>query len=134
MRASRLQLAGIIAQRTLERKFSKRDVMSLAAYLLEEKRTGEVDSLLRDVQAVWAERGFVEVVAASAHDLTLQIVRDIETEVRTVYPEAKRIVVAPKLEPEVVGGVRLEFADHQLDLSIAAKLQQFKTRAVHGKD
>ena len=134
MKTSRTQLAGIIGRRTLARQFGKAEVKSLAAYLLEEKRTGDVDSLLRDVQAVWAEHGFVEVVATSAHELSPQVVRDIEAEVRTIYPEAKRIAVAARLDPEVVGGVRLDFAGHQLDLSVAARLQQFKTLAVHGKD
>ena len=134
MKTSRLQLAGIIARRVLDRKFGTRDAVSLAAYLLEERRTGDVDSLLRDVQAVWAESGYVEVVATSAHELTPQVVRDIEAEARKIYPEAKRIAVTARLDPEVVGGVRLDFAGHQLDLSIAARLQQFKTLAVHGKD
>lgn len=134
MKVPRKQLAGIVAQQTLAGGFGRAHVRSLAAYLLETGRTSEVDSLLRDVRQAWAERGYVDVTAASARPLAPSAERSIVAEVRSVYPEAKRIAVTPHIDSALVGGVRLDFAGHQLDLSIAGELQQFKTLAAHGKD
>lgn len=134
MKASRSDLARIVADQTLAGRFSSRQAQAVAAYLLETNRTGDLNSLLRDVQADWAERGTIEVVAASARPLGEAAERDIEREVRRIYPNAKRIMIAPQIDPSLVGGVRLSFTGHQLDLSVAGELRKFKTLAVRGKE
>jgi F0F1-type ATP synthase delta subunit len=134
MKVPRKKIADIIARRALSKGFNKTQATSVAAYLLDEGRTGELDSLLRDVEEDWAEQGFVEVIATSAHELSAKVLQDIEVEVRKLYPNAKRIQVTPELDRSTVGGVRLVFANHRLDLSVASELQKFKTLAVQGKD
>jgi F0F1-type ATP synthase delta subunit len=134
MKTPRTDIASIIARRTLQSGMSKAEAMSLAAYLLEEGRTGELDSLLRDVQADWAKDGVVEVIASSAHELSPQVMKDIEAEARSIYKDAKRIIITTKIDPEIVGGVRLAFVDYRLDLSVAGELKKFKTLATNGKD
>jgi F0F1-type ATP synthase delta subunit len=134
MRAPRKQLASVIAAKTLDGSFGSADVTSLAAYLLDEGRTGELSSLLRDVQKDWADRGIVEVVAYSAHELSAAVKTDLEAEVRKIFPHAARIIVTSKLDPSLIGGVRLEFTDHRLDLSTRGKLQKFKALAFQGKE
>jgi F0F1-type ATP synthase delta subunit len=124
----------VIADRTLSRGASKRLSRELAAYLLTERRTGELDSLLRDVQADWAEAGHVEVVATSAFPLTPAVRRDIEKRVKAVYPRAKQVVINEVRDPAVIGGVRLNLPDRQLDLSVRTKLHRFKQLATAGKD
>ena len=135
MKTPRKQIARIVAGRALAKGgLTSAETMSLAAYLLEEKRTGELDSLMRDVLADWAGDGYVEVIAASAHELSPQVLQDIEAEARRMYPDAARIVVTPKIDPALVGGVQLAVVDYRLDLSVAAELKKFKMLAVHGKD
>ena len=134
MKTPRTDIAGIIARRTLRGGMSKAEITSLAAYLLEEGRTGELDSLLRDVQADWAKDGVVEVIASSAHELSPQVRKDIEAEARSIYRDAKRITVTSKLDPAVVGGVQLAFVDYRLDMSVAGELKKFKALATNGKD
>lgn len=134
MKAPRSQLARIIAARTLQSGTSKQLAKEVAAYMLEENRTGELASLLRDVQADWAKDGYVEVIAASARELSPQVMKDIEAEARKVYPSAKTIRITPQLQPDLVGGVALTIIDRRLDLTTKAKLQHFKMLAVNGKD
>jgi F0F1-type ATP synthase delta subunit len=122
----RHQIAAVLAQRSLGNidvaKFSD----EIAAYLLEAGRTGELESLLRDVMQYRADHGIVEVIAVSAHDLTAATKTDIEKQIRGLYPEAKQIIVTPQRDETVVGGVRLELANEQLDLTVRAKLNRFK--------
>lgn len=134
MKASLRSIAGIVARQSLGGEFGRQQARALAAYLLEERRTGEMNSLLREVQAAWAEEGTIEVIATSARPLTESVEADIEREVRRIYPHAKRILISQQLDPSVIGGVRLSFVDYQLDLTIAGEVQKFKSLLTRGKD
>lgn len=134
MKQSRAKLAQTIADRTLKSGFSKKLSRELAAYLLSERRTSDLDSILRDIQADWAEAGHVEVIAESAHPLPLKVRADIERRVRKLHPSAKSILVTEVINPGVVGGVRLSLPNRQLDLSVEAKLNKFKQLTSAGKE
>lgn len=134
MKAPRSRLSKAIADRTLKGGSDKKLAKEVAAYLLAERRTAELNSVLRDVQADWAEAGHVEVIASSAHPLTPSVRTDIGKQVRKLYPDAKEIVVTDVIDPEVIGGVRLSLANQQLDLSVEAKLNKFKQLTLSGKE
>jgi F0F1-type ATP synthase delta subunit len=136
MKAPRTKLARAVADRTLQSGVSKKLSREVAAYLLSERRVNDLDSILRDVQADWAEAGFVEVLASSAHPLTAAAKADITKRAKQLYPAAKRVIVTEVHDPLVIGGVRLSVANQQLDLSVEAKLNTFKqlTTAGKGKD
>lgn len=134
MRVPRRKLAQVIAEQIRQGGFGKKQAVAVASYLLAGGRTAELSSLLRDVQQLWAEHGEVEVVASSAYDLSPEVQHDIQTEVRRVYPKARHVGITCTIDSTVVGGVQLQFVDRRLDLSIAGKLRQFKTLAIHGKD
>lgn len=127
MKTRRTRIAKLVADRTLIKGgMSKRLSREVAAYLLTEGRTAELDSIVRDVQADWAEAGIVDVIASSAHPLTAPAKADIKKQVRELYPKAKRIIVTEVYDPGVIGGVNLNMAGRQLDLSVQAKLNKFK--------
>jgi F0F1-type ATP synthase delta subunit len=126
MKTPRTRIAGVIADRTLKKGMSKRLSREVAAYLLNERRVNELDSVLRDVQADWAEAGYVEVIASSAHGLTAGNKAAITKRIKQLYPQAKWIIITEVYDPEVIGGVRLNLPDRQLDLSVQAKLNKFK--------
>lgn len=126
MKASRTRLARLIADKTLKQGVSRRFNKEVAAYLLSEHRTNELDSLIRDVQADWAEAGHVEVVTRSAHALTGPVKDDIRREVKKVHPGAKQIVINEVVDPYIVAGVRLNLPDRELDLDARTKLNRFK--------
>lgn len=134
MKTPRTRIASTLAERTLKSGASKKLSREVAAYLLAEGRVDELDSLLRDVQADWANAGYVEVLAASAHPLPSKTLTDITRQVKKLHPEAKQITVTEVRDPEVIGGVRLSLANQQLDLSVEAKLNKFKQLTTVGKE
>jgi F0F1-type ATP synthase delta subunit len=135
MKQSRTKLASLVAGQTLKSGISKRLSREVAAYLLSERRVNELDSVLRDVQADWAEAGYVEVQATSAHQLTAAVKADISRQfAKRLYPNAKRIIVTEIHDPTVIGSVRLSLADRLLDLSLQAKLNKFKQLTATGKE
>jgi len=133
-KTSRASLAHIVADRTLASGINKRYVREIASLLLDEGRTGELDSLLRDVQADWARSGHVEVITASAHPLAGDTRRDITKQIARLYPAAKKIVITETRDPDIIGGVRVSLPNKQLDLSIETKLNRLKQLTTAGKD
>ena len=134
MKQPRTRIANVIATKTLKSGVSKRFSEEIAAYLLNERRVNELDSVLRDVQADWAIDGYVEVLASSAHPLSVEVKAEISKQIRRIYPDAKQIVVTEIHDPEIVGGVRLNLSNQQLDLSVQAKLNKFKQLTAAGKE
>lgn len=98
----------------------------IAAYLLAERRTGELNSLMRDIMQDRADKGIVEVAAVTAYPLTPETLAAITREVKTAMPQAKSVIVSEQIDASVVGGVRLEFPNQRLDLSVRNKLNHFK--------
>ena len=134
MKQPRTKISQVIADQTLKSGTSKKFSEEVAAYLLSERRVSELDSVLRDVQADWAEAGYVEVLASSAHPLSAATKADITKQVKKLAPDAKQIIITAVHDPEVIGGVRLNLANQQLDLSVEAKLNKFKQLTTTGKD
>jgi F-type H+-transporting ATPase subunit delta len=126
MKITRTKLASVIAEK-LQRTD---DVIALskeiATYLLSQGRISDLDSILRDVMQFRADQGFVEVVATDAHALSDAVKTDIKATVQKLYPGANQIIISEVVDTSVVGGVRLEFANSQLDLSVRSKLNRFK--------
>lgn len=134
MKTPRTQIAHIIADAGLKGGRTKKLSREVAAYLLSEHRSADLTSLIRDVQADWAEAGFVEVLAASAHPLSPGVKADIKQQIKKLYPKARQIIVSEVHDPNVIGGVRLNLPNQQLDLSVEAQLNKFKQLTTARKD
>jgi F0F1-type ATP synthase delta subunit len=134
MKTPRTRIAQSVADTTLQKGVTKEYAREVAAYLLAEGRVGELDSLLRDVQADWAANGYVEVIARSAFPLSDVVKADIMKQAKALYPQARTIIVTDLIDPSVIGGVQIMVANEQLDLSVEAKLNRFKQLTGAGKD
>jgi len=135
MKTPRTAIASTIAAHTFhEGGITKEYAKQVAALLISEGRTDELNSLLRDIQADWANHGYVEVLAHSAHPLTAEVKAEITKNIKQIFPEAEKIVVTEVSDPTVIGGVKIRLADQQLDLSVEAKLNKFKQLTGAGKE
>jgi len=130
MKQPRHKISNYIAKTTLDKGISGTLTNEIAAYLISEHRTSELDSLLRDIRQYWADKGMVEVIAVSAFDISPKVNDEIKSEIMKIYPEASKIKVTEQHDPTVIAGVRLELANQQLDLSIQSKLNKFKQLSV----
>lgn len=130
---SRHDIAAHIAGKSLSKDTSGL-AREVAAYLLAEGRTSELDSLLRDVMLARVELGVIDVNVVSKYDLTEQVRTEIRAQISSLYPSAKRIELNEYHDDNVIGSIRVELADKQLDLSVQAKLNKFKSLVATGKD
>lgn len=133
MKTSRTRIAHTIAKHTLSRGASKQYARKIAAYLLSEHRTRELDSLLRDVQAYWANAGHVEAAVSSAHPLSSAAKEEVRNRAKKLYPFAKEITVTEAHDPQVIGGVRISLPNRQYDLTVEGKLNKLKQQTTAGK-
>lgn len=132
VKAPRSRLAAIIAERIQQTSGSKELSQEIAAYLLAEGRTGELESILRDVMQYRADHGIVEITAVDARPLNDSVKSDIENLIKGIFPSSNKIIISEKIDTNVIGGVRLELANQQLDLSIRSKLNRFKQLTIAG--
>jgi F-type H+-transporting ATPase subunit delta len=123
---SRPELAEVIAKRTLHVSDVHHLEQAIAGYLLEQDRTDDIESLMRDVLKYRASLGYIEATVVSAYPLTSELVKSIEAILKSEYPGAKSYVLNQRIDESVVGGVRLEMAGEELDLTVRAKLNTLK--------
>lgn len=98
----------------------------LAAYLLETRRTGEAELIIRDIEAALLSRGTALVTTVSARELTGEAREAISSLVRSEYDGVTQVVLRAQIDPSVIGGVRLELPGQQLDATVRAKLEKLK--------
>jgi F0F1-type ATP synthase delta subunit len=130
---SRKDLAEYVGQKTLDTNDRDQLVNEIAAYLLEEKLTTDLDSLMRDVMLYRLENGIVEVIVKSAYELSSEDIEDIYDLLKIEFPKADSYTVDQVIDSSVIGGIKIEFPGAQLDLSIFNRLNLFKRQVEAGK-
>ena len=123
---SRQHLAEIIAEKTLHNFDKKKLSQEIAAYLLSTGETQELESLIRDIIEYRATKGVVEAIAVSAHPLDNKVIKELESLVKQEYSHVKSVKVDQELDPQLIGGVRLELPGEELDTTVRTRLNTFK--------
>ncbi len=126
MSVLRKELARVIGERTLHIRDVRTLSAAIAAYLLEERRTHDLESLIRDIMQYRIENGIVEANLVSSHELPAHVIQDVKDILKQEYPHAKELELDSQIDPEVVGGLRIELPNEQLDLTVRTKLDTFK--------
>lgn len=125
--SSRAKLADYVTKKIDSSSRSKLS-KEIASYLIDNGQTDELNSLMRDVATNIAEsKGVVEVDVYSAHSLTPELKSQIQKMILASKKSARKVVVNQKIDPDVIGGVRLEFPHEMLDLTVRAKLTKLRT-------
>lgn len=131
MKQPRVTLAEIILKLS-KKTSSKKLAKEIAAYMLSQKRTKEIDALLRDIWSIEADKGVVEgmVEITNAKDKVPE--NEIKKVIKKLRPEAKQIIINYIENPDLIGGVKITLPNQQLDASIRSKLDKFKRLTVQG--
>lgn len=123
---TRKELAAVIGEKTLHVRDRNTLATSVAAYISSSVKAVDLDSLMRDVMQYRLEHGIVEAIAVSAHPIDNRVLRDIEELLREHFPDSKSIVIDSKIDPKIIGGIRIELPQENLDLSVRSKLNTLK--------
>ncbi|MBA2279579.1 F0F1 ATP synthase subunit delta [Candidatus Saccharibacteria bacterium] len=123
---ARKDLVKVIGERALHTTDKDALVQEIAAFLTTEHHQIDLGSLTRDIMQYRLSRGIVEAIAVSAHELTAEVLKDIEVLLKEHFPQANKIIVDSLLDSSVIGGIRIELPQENLDLSVKSKLNLFK--------
>lgn len=121
---TRQQLAEAIFDLSNKRSMTKLSE-EVAAYLVANRRTGELDAVMREVARLREIRnGVTEVTATSAHKMNEATIRTIKQ-----LLGSEKLTINEVVDAEVLGGVRLETSEMLLDLTVRNRLNQLKAAA-----
>ena len=127
MKVPRHILAEAIAVRTLQIEDTNVLAREIAAYLLAERRTSELESILRDILQYRQDHGVLDANVVTAHETQAEVLSDIKRLLQAAYPNAKSIRLNQIQDPSVIGGLKLDMPNQQLDMTVQARLSKFKS-------
>ncbi len=123
MKYNRLELAQIIYSQTLNSTSTKQLAQEIAAFLLSNNLTDQLDSIIRDVKLIRQQNGILDVKVISRFPLNQLMLNNINNLLKQYYNNVKEILIEPIIDINIIGGVRLEMADSSLDLSMSNQLK-----------
>jgi F0F1-type ATP synthase delta subunit len=127
-RLSRRSIASYIARELVEGTTPKNTLfMELAAFLIDAKRTKELDLIIKDIEYCLADKGVMRATIISAHELTTETKKALEDFVKK-ETNATTVSLSSHVEPAVLGGVKISIPGRELDQTIARQLTVLKTR------
>ena len=102
MAFARTELAEIIGKKLQSSASSRTLASEVAAFLMEENRTHDLESLMRDVMAFRESQGIVEAEVSSAHPISTEIMREVRQLITDKYPNAKKIIVHQHIDENII--------------------------------
>lgn len=94
----------------------------VASYLLDNRQSRELPSVLRAIEAELNQRGKSQVVITSAREVAENVKQELASLLGAPKP-----VFYEEIDPKVIGGVKARFGESEIDLTVRGKLQRFKT-------
>jgi F0F1-type ATP synthase delta subunit len=124
-----MQQIAVYAADQLEAGTSMQDVArNVSAYLLHERRSRDVSSVIRAIEAEMNKRGKSQVVVTSAHAVSVEVKRQLAE-----LLGAKNAVFHDEIDPEVIGGVKARSGESEIDLTVRGCLVRFQRGIMRGE-
>ena len=123
-RLSRRKIATFVTDKLLAGNHQAHEVMrELAAYLVTERRTRELDLVVRDIEAMLAAKGVVVADVASARPLD----EAVKAEIATMLG-AESVQLRETIDETLLGGVRIDTPGKRFDGTIRHKLNALRAQ------
>jgi F-type H+-transporting ATPase subunit delta len=126
-KVSRHRLATYIAKQLADGVSSEKLAKQMAAYLVENRMTKQVDLLLQDISGVLAsDYGFVSAHVTSAHPLSSDLKAAIAEYIASTG-QAKKVELTENTDKDLIGGVVVQTPTAILDSSIRTQLRHLRS-------
>ncbi len=106
---------------------AKKLSQQLAAYLIESRRTKELNLMIRDIQYYLAQKGHITGTVTTAHELSATMKKAVEAYAKK-KTGATHLQLDPIVDEHVLGGLKLDLPGHELNTTIARQLTILKTK------
>ena len=123
---SRRSIATYVAGELARGKTAAPLLQQVAGYLVEHKRTNQVELLVRDIEAILArDHKVVLAEVISARELSTGLIKNIEQFVKT-SEGATQVEVNTSIDPSLLGGVIVRTPRAELDTTVRKQLNALK--------
>lgn len=123
LRLSRRKIATYAADQLLAGASKKEVLRFVAAYLIEAKRTREQILIVREIEDIFALRGYVVADVTSAYPLSVALKDEIKELVKADTLQLREIV-----DPAVLGGMKIDVPGKRFDGTIRRKLTALRAK------
>lgn len=111
----------------LDQRSADEIASGLSEYLVQERRTDELDKILREVERLRFEnKDILEVEVASAHQTSLEVDSNIKVLIRQHF-SAEDVMLVKNIDDDLVGGVKIQALGTLIDLSVRGQLNQLRS-------
>jgi F0F1-type ATP synthase delta subunit len=123
-RLSRRKIALFVTNKLLTGTHQAHEVLrELAAYLVTERRTRELDLIVRDIEETLATQGVVVADIASARPLDAAVKAEIATMLG-----AETVQLRESIDETLLGGIRIDTPGKRFDGTIRHKLNALRAK------
>jgi F-type H+-transporting ATPase subunit delta len=123
-RLSRRKIAIFVTDKLLAGGHQANEVLrELAAYLVTERRTRELDLIVRDIEEMLAAKGTVVADVASARPLDATVKAEI-----TKMLGASSVQLRESIDETLLGGIRIDTPGKRFDGTIRHKLNALRAK------
>ena len=95
---------------------------TVASYLISERRTADLDKIMRQVALIRFQNGIEEINVTSAFPIST----DVRAKLKNFSKASNDIVINEIIDKNVIGGVKLEANNFYLDLTVRNRLNKLK--------
>lgn len=127
-RITRRKLADYTA-RELTLGNASQAIKALAMFLVETKRVRELDLIVRDIEYALYEHGETIVDVTSSKALAETLRKEIASMAKA-NSGATKVHLREHVDSAVIGGVRLEYGQQRLDMTLRHKLNKLKAEQI----
>src|SRR5262245_19848518 len=120
-RLSRRKIAAFAVDKLLTGTPKKDVLREIAAYLVDTRRTRELELLVRDIEDALASRGIVVADVVSARPLSDTLKAEV-----VKLADAKSVQLRETIDESVLGGVRVNLPGQRFDGTIRRKINALK--------
>lgn len=123
---SRRQLARYAVDQLLNKKSPADISRHLAAALIESKKQNEADLLMSDIAEQLENQGLLaQATVISATNLSASLKKQLAAQVKKAT-QVDEVILSEHIEPNVIGGFRVETATRTWDKTLQRKLAEIK--------
>ncbi len=101
---------------------------SIAAYLLEERRSRDMSAVMRAIDEELTRRGSAQVTITSAHEVSGEVKKQLAALLEVENPQFNEVI-----DLSVIGGVKARSGESEIDLTVRGRLNRFKTAISESK-
>lgn len=125
MKISRRVLARYIATELSSGKSRASVIEALAAYVVVNRLSSQLDLILADIAANLARLGYIEANVTTARPIDGALKAELLEFVKKME-NAENVTLAEHLDPAILGGVIIETPRKRFDASVATKLKRLR--------